>query len=91
MEVCAVLTPSCAVSCVEPHFEHGIHCKTADKYHLDEKQKVVALVSGGCGTEMGKERNWFSNPDIFYHTEFSINETEIFRGGFIGVDIFFVI
>lgn len=28
---------------------------------------------------------------IFYHTEFSINEIEFFQGGFIGVDIFFVI
>ena len=28
---------------------------------------------------------------VLYHADFFINEHEIFKGGFIGVDIFFVI
>jgi len=28
---------------------------------------------------------------VFYHAEFTINNHEIFQGGFLGVDIFFVI
>ena len=28
---------------------------------------------------------------VFYHAEFTINNHELFQGGFLGVDIFFVI
>jgi hypothetical protein len=65
VEICAVVTPLCAASCVKPALSAGVECPGADGYALTDNQKIVALVSGVCGTSQQGEF-FFSNPEIFY-------------------------
>ena len=65
VEICAVVTPLCAASCVRPVLSAGVECPGADGYALTDNQKIVALVSGVCGTSQQGE-SFFSNPEIFY-------------------------
>ena len=76
VELCAVVTPLCAASCVTPTLNPVVEerwrewCPGADGYDLTDNQKIVALVSGACGIPDGLAHepspSFFSNPEIFY-------------------------